>query len=146
MAPDGDGRTVAVVFNATVGLGLQLSRFGYRTMRPRRLSQPLFGAAGAGERRTLLGIRVLVVEDIRATHELITELLDFVGGFELVGTCHTESAALQWLHEHEGGCDLVLLDLMLREGSGFTVLSRLSAAGSPDVVVFSDFASPAVVR
>lgn len=93
-----------------------------------------------------MSIRVLLVEDVKATHQLITELLDFVGGFEVVGTCVTESSALVWLHDHPGGIDLVILDLMLREGSGFSVLAGAAREHAADVVVFSDFASPAVVR
>jgi DNA-binding NarL/FixJ family response regulator len=90
--------------------------------------------------------RVLLVEDVKATAELITELLEFVGGFDIVAHCVTESAAQHWLLDHPDGADLVILDLMLREGSGFTVLSRIATGSSADVVVFSDFASPAVVR
>lgn len=96
-----------------------------------------------------VSIRVLLVEDIKATHELIAELLQFVGGFTVVGSCSTESQAIQWLHDHEDGCDLVTLDLMLREGSGFSVLQVLQGLAGrrgPKVVVFSEFASPAVVR
>lgn len=93
-----------------------------------------------------MSIRVLLVEDIKATHELIAELLQFVGGFTVVGSCSTESHAIQWLHDHEDGCDLVVLDLMLREGSGFSVLQMLAGRPGPKVVVFSEFASPAVVR
>lgn len=93
-----------------------------------------------------MSIRVLLVEDVKATHALITELLDFVGGFEVVGSCATESGALVWLHDHPGEADLVILDLMLREGSGFSVLGGIARGEDVDVVVFSDFASPAVVR
>jgi CheY-like chemotaxis protein len=88
--------------------------------------------------------RVLVVEDLRASQDLVSELLSLAGGFQVVGVCATEGAALQWLHEHPHGADLVILDLMLREGSGFSVLRKLDAPHTPDVVVFSDFASPAV--
>jgi CheY-like chemotaxis protein len=89
--------------------------------------------------------RVLVVEDVRRSQELVSELLNVVGGFQVVGVCSTESAALQWLHEHPHGADLVILDLMLHEGSGFSVLRKLDAPHTPDVVVFSDYASPAVI-
>ena len=88
--------------------------------------------------------RVLVVEDMRTSQELVSELLAAVGGYEVVGVCPTEGAALQWLHEHPHGADLVILDLVLHEGSGFSVLRKLDAPHTPDVVVFSDFASPAV--
>ena len=93
-----------------------------------------------------MGIRVLLVEDVRQSHELISELLLLVGGFQVVGSCSTEGHALQWLHDHPGEADLVILDLMLREGSGFSVLAHLSTLQGPDALVFSDFASPAVVR
>lgn len=93
-----------------------------------------------------MSIRVLLVEDVKATHQLITELIDFVGGFEVVGTCVTESNALAWLHDHPAEADLVILDLMLREGSGFSVLAGAAREQAAEVVVFSDFASPAVVR
>lgn len=93
-----------------------------------------------------MAIRVLLVEDVRRTHELIVELMQLVGGYEVVATCATEGQALQWLHDHPAGADLVVLDLMLREGSGFSVLAHLREARGPEVVVFSDFASPAVAR
>jgi CheY-like chemotaxis protein len=88
--------------------------------------------------------RVLVVEDQKASLDLVSDLLSAVGGFQVVGVCTTEGAALQWLHEHPHGADLVILDLMLNEGSGFSVLRKLDAPHTPDVVVFSNFVSPAV--
>ena len=91
-----------------------------------------------------LSTRVLIVEDYKPTQELIAELLSVVGGFEVVGQCTTENAALEWLHDEESSFDLLILDLVLREGSGFTILSNASAARASDVIVFSDFASPAV--
>lgn len=94
-----------------------------------------------------LGIRVLVVEDVKASQELIHESLQLVGGFDVVGNCLTEVQAQQWLHEKPTDCDLVILDLMLREGSGFSVLNVLNKRpDAPQIVVFSDFATPAVAQ
>jgi DNA-binding NarL/FixJ family response regulator len=94
-----------------------------------------------------LGIRVLVVEDVKASHELILESIHLVGGFDVVGNCTTEVLAQQWLHDHPTGCDLVVLDLMLREGSGFSVLNQLQRRQrAPQIVVFSDFSTPAVAQ
>lgn len=91
-------------------------------------------------------IPVLLVEDMKPALELMTETLLLVGGFRVVGSCATESDALHWLEERAGHCQLVLLDLMLREGSGFSVLTQLSRrTGGPQALVFSDFASPAIV-
>lgn len=92
-----------------------------------------------------MSIRVLLVEDLKPATELMTELLHFIGGFKIVGRCATEQSALQWLRGPAGGADLVLLDLMLREGSGFSVLQSGAVARTP-TVVFSDFASPVVAQ
>lgn len=94
-----------------------------------------------------MGIRVLVVEDVKASHELILESLQLVGGFDVVGNCPTELQAQQWLHDRPSDCDLVILDLMLREGSGFAVLNQMQLRNdAPQIVVFSDFATPAVAQ
>ena len=90
--------------------------------------------------------RVFVVEDQRSSFELISEIVDLVGGFRIVNHCTTEGTALQWLYDHPDGADLVVLDHMLSEGSGFSVLAHLAnRKNAPAVVVLSDFASPGIV-
>ena len=75
---------------------------------------------------------------------LLADLLDSVGGFELVGVADSETSATDWLYRHQGGWDLAILDLLLGEGSGFTLLSRCNKAPGGAVLVFSDFVTPAV--
>lgn len=91
-----------------------------------------------------MSIGVLLVEDMRPAQELIHELLAFVGGFSLVGRCDTEAQAVHWLDENPGRCQLVILDLMLREGTGFAVLAWLARHAGIPAIVFSDFATPGV--
>jgi len=91
-----------------------------------------------------MGVRVLIVEDARPMQELLRGLLDSVGGFELVGLESNETGATDWLLRHRGGWDLAIIDLLLGEGSGFTLLSRLQKEPSGAVVVFSDFVTPVV--
>ena len=91
-----------------------------------------------------MGVRVLIVEDARPMQELLRGLLDSVGGFDLVGMEGNETAATDWLLRHRGGWDLAIVDLLLAEGSGFTLLSRLQKEPSGAVVVFSDFVTPVV--
>ena len=91
-----------------------------------------------------MAVRVFVVEDSRPMQELVGELLASVGGFELVGMAADETAATEWLMRHQGGWDLAIVDLLLAEGSGFTLLSRLAKEPSGAVVVFSDFVTPVV--
>ena len=91
-----------------------------------------------------MAVRVFVVEDAKPMQELIRDLLEFVGGFEVVGSATNEAAATEWLMHHEGGWDLAILDLLLAEGSGFTLITRCNNAAAGSVVVFSDFVTPVV--
>ena len=91
--------------------------------------------------------KVFLVEDANDMREALVELFDDVGGFEVVGTAATESAATQWLQQHLGGWDLLVLDLIIAEGSGFAVLARAKEADiAGRVVVLSEFATPAIAE
>jgi DNA-binding NarL/FixJ family response regulator len=85
-----------------------------------------------------------LVEDSRPTQELLRDLLDSVGGFDVVGMAATETAATEWLQQHPGQWDLAICDLLLAEGSGFTLLSRCHREPGGAVLVFSDFVTPVV--
>jgi DNA-binding NarL/FixJ family response regulator len=91
-----------------------------------------------------MAVRVFVVEDQKPMQELICDLLDSVGGFEVVGTAANETGATDWLLRHKGGWDLAIVDLLLGEGSGFTLISRCKRDPSGAVLVFSDFVTPVV--
>lgn len=91
-----------------------------------------------------MAVRVFLVEDQKPMQELLRDLLDSVGGFEVVGMASSETAATEWLLRHQGGWDLAILDLLLAEGSGFTLLSRCNKDPSGAVLVFSDFVTPVV--
>jgi len=88
--------------------------------------------------------RVFLVEDQKPMQQLVRDLLESVSGFELVGTASSETAATDWLQSHQGGWDLAIVDLLLAEGSGFTLITRCNNEPSGAVVVFSDFVTPGV--
>ena len=90
-----------------------------------------------------MAVRVFIVEDLRPMQQLLQDLLASVGGFEVVGVAASETVATDWLLRHKEGWDLAIVDLMLAEGSGFTLLSRCRREPGA-VIVFSDFISPAV--
>jgi DNA-binding NarL/FixJ family response regulator len=91
-----------------------------------------------------MAVRVFIVEDQKPMQELVRDLLESVGGFEVVGCASSETSATEWLLRHQGGWDLAIVDLLLAEGSGFTLLSRCNKEPSGAVVVFSDFVTPVV--
>ena len=91
-----------------------------------------------------MAVRVLIVEDSRPMQELVGDLLESVGGFEIVGMASNETAATDWLLRHRGGWDLAIVDLLLAEGSGFTLITRCNKEPGGAVLVFSDFVTPVV--
>jgi DNA-binding NarL/FixJ family response regulator len=90
-----------------------------------------------------MAVRVFLVEDQKPMQELIRDLLDSVGGFDVVGSACNETSATEWLMRHPGGWDLAIFDLLLGEGSGFTLLTRCRKEPG-NVLVFSDFVTPVV--
>lgn len=90
-----------------------------------------------------MAVRVFLIEDSSRSLELIQEILARLGGFRVVGIAANETAATEWLLKHRGDWDLAIIDLLLQEGTGFTLLSRCRREPGT-VLVFSDFVSPAV--
>lgn len=70
-------------------------------------------------------LRVFLVEDLPAVRALVVESLEEIQGLHLAGFAETEAGALAWLGENE--CDVLILDLELKEGTGIGVLRRLAA-------------------
>jgi two-component system response regulator CpxR len=92
-------------------------------------SEPRNGHAEAAESRTHL----LIVDD---DHELCSMLVEYLGpeGFA-AETAGTGSAALERLSR--GALDLVVLDVMLPELSGFEVLRRLRSVSRIPVIMLT---------
>ena len=70
-------------------------------------------------------LRVFLVEDLPAVRALVVESLEEIQGLKLAGFAETETGALSWLTNHE--CEVLILDLELKEGTGIGVLKRLAA-------------------
>ena len=86
-------------------------------------------------------IRVLLVEDSRLLAEQISELLETAPHTVPLGTVATEQEAIDAsLAQHP---DLLILDLHLKQGTGFGVLKALSQVEKPpQVVVLTNYALP----
>lgn len=95
-------------------------------------------------------VRVFLVEDMKQVQAVLRDLLAGLGDFRLVNTAATEAEARLWLAEHPGGWDLAVIDLVLDQGSGMSVVTRAREAGDRTrgsrgtVVVFSDYASDGI--
>ena len=92
-----------------------------------------------------MSIRIFLVEDVRQMQGVLSDLLNVVGAFDIVAHRATEAEANLWIDEHPGGWDLVLVDLILEQGTGMGVIPRAhKAAPHVPIVVLSDYATPGV--
>jgi len=88
---------------------------------------------------------VFLVEDQQQMQSVLRDLLLSVGDFRIVGTAATEAEALNWLDHHRGEWDLCVIDLVLEQGSGISVIVRARLrGGGAKVAVLSSFVSPGI--
>lgn len=91
-----------------------------------------------------MDIRVFLVDDSRKVRGLLEDLLAGTG-LKVIGFAGTEAEANLWLDDHPGEWDLAIVDLMLEQGAGLSVLARARHnAPAGKIVVFSGYATPGV--
>ena len=84
---------------------------------------------------------MLLVEDSPLIAERLSEMVTSTAGLILAGVVDTEAAALSKVRE--GGIDLMLLDLHLRQGTGFGVLRAIAKfVKRPTVIVLTNYDLP----
>jgi two-component system OmpR family response regulator len=94
-----------------------------------------------------MAVNTLVVEDSKGMQSALQELFSTLGGFNIIAMTASESEATDLLHAHQGRWQLLTLDLLITEGSGFNLIHRaksMQCAGK--VVVLSDFATPGIEK
>ncbi|MGH8243583.1 MAG: response regulator [Steroidobacteraceae bacterium] len=88
-------------------------------------------------------LKVLLVEDSRVLVERLRESLDTLEDVQVVAAVADESAAVAAARAHK--VDVIILDLQLREGTGFGVLEKLGD-GRPLIIVFTNYMLPEYQR
>ena len=84
-------------------------------------------------------LRVLLVEDSALLCDRIAEIIGGIAGVQLAATVGSESAAIEALRKDN--FDVVILDLQLRNGTGFGVMRGMRGMPvRPQIVVFTNFA------
>lgn len=92
-------------------------------------------------------MRVFLVEDLPAVRTLVIENLEEIQGVALAGYAETEDGALSWLRSHE--CEVLILDLELKQGNGMGVLKQLAASDTrpgPIKIIYSNHVGPNMRR
>jgi two-component system, OmpR family, response regulator len=97
-------------------------------------------------RRKQVSPGVLLVEDSPSSQMAFTELVKVLD-FTLLAILGRESAATEWLETHPDEAEVVVLDLLLLDGSGFNLIDRARQhQPRAKVIVFSSYATPAVAE
>ena len=87
-------------------------------------------------------VRVLLVEDSKVLSERLTEAIEQIADVHLIGTAETESAAVALVTREP--VDVIILDLHLRQGTGFGVMRALATTQfKPQIIVLTNYDLPA---
>ena len=91
-------------------------------------------------------LNAFIVEDSPVIRENLIAALEELAPVKVVGTAEDESTAVSWLGG-DRSCDLVIIDIFLKRGSGLGVLRAASEMNKPmSLVVLSNYATPDMRR
>jgi DNA-binding NarL/FixJ family response regulator len=86
-------------------------------------------------------LRVLLVEDSKVLTERLTEAIRQIPQVELIGTADTEAMAVAAAKRES--VDVIILDLHLKQGTGFGVMRALANTQlKPQIIVLTNYDLP----
>jgi DNA-binding NarL/FixJ family response regulator len=86
-------------------------------------------------------LRVLLVEDSKVLTERLIEAIRQISEVQFIGTVDSETAAIAAIKRD--AVDVVILDLHLKQGTGFGVMRGLAAGGAkPRIIVLTNYDLP----
>ncbi len=95
----------------------------------------------------MTSLKAFIVEDSPVIRENLIAALEELAPVQVVGTAEDEPTAVGWLGGIDHPCDLVIIDIFLKRGSGLGVLRAVSDLGKPmSLVVLSNYATPDMRR
>lgn len=95
----------------------------------------------------MTALKTYIVEDSPVIRENLVAALEEMTPVTVVGTAEDETSARHWLEDSNDECDLVIIDIFLRKGSGLGVLQGLARTPRHcKRVVLSNFATPDMRR
>jgi len=88
-------------------------------------------------------VKTFIVEDNPIILEKLVSTLQELTPVQVVGSAADEARALAWLDEPGHDCELLIVDIFLKAGSGLGVLRRTADRGGPGKrVVLTNYATP----
>ena len=88
-----------------------------------------------------------LVEDSPVIQQNLIATLEEMLPMRVVGTCEDESSAVAWISRDDHRCDLMIIDVFLKSGSGLEVLRRARLLRPESrLVVLTNYATPDMRR
>ena len=95
----------------------------------------------------MCSLKAFVVEDSPVIRENLIAALEELAPVHVVGTAEDETSAMHWLGGGDNACDLVIIDIFLKQGSGLGVLRAARELHKAMVmIVLSNYATPDMRR
>jgi DNA-binding NarL/FixJ family response regulator len=76
-------------------------------------------------------LKTYLVEDSAIVRDNLTELLEESAPVQVVGSAADELTAMKWVNDSSHDCDLVIVDIYLKGGSGLGVLREGAGVANP---------------
>jgi DNA-binding NarL/FixJ family response regulator len=92
-------------------------------------------------------MKTFIVEDSPVILDSLVSTLEDLTDVQVVGTAADEQSAVGWIRNAGKSCDLVIIDIFLKSGSGLGVLQAVSQMPSPARrVVLTNYATAEMRR
>jgi DNA-binding NarL/FixJ family response regulator len=92
-------------------------------------------------------IKTFIIEDSPLILDSLIATLEELAPVKVVGTAGDEFTAVKWINDPRNLCELLIVDVFLKEGSGLGVLrSILASAKRQKIVVLSNYATEEIRR
>ena len=92
-------------------------------------------------------LKAFIVEDSAVIRDNLVAALEEMVPLTVVGTAEDEAGALQWLADPLHDCDIAIVDIFLRRGTGLNVLRALQRDDrTADRVVLTNYATEEIRR
>lgn len=88
-----------------------------------------------------MSLPIFLAEDDARLRDALIAAMDAVCDAEVVATAETEAEAVCWLNAHPREWGLAVLDLFLRDGTGFGILQKLAGESRDRVIVLTNSAT-----
>lgn len=92
-------------------------------------------------------LRCFLVEDSEVIRHNLIAMLEEMLALQVIGSAEDETAALDWLAHADRPCDIMIIDISLKTGTGISVLKQARQCWpSVKLVVLTNFHTPEMRR